>query len=47
MSEYDRLGDLYRIQKREYEKVIQQFAKKRNLIPSSPIYTDRSTMERK
>lgn len=48
-SEYDRLGDLQRIQKREYERIIVEFAHEHS-VPrgaSYSIYTDRSTMERK
>lgn len=48
-SEYDRFAEIRRIQKREYERVVEKIAKEHSeqLIHSAPIYTDRSTMERK
>lgn len=48
-SEHDRFGELRRIQKREYERVVEQIASQYS-VPngaSYSIYTDRSTMERK
>lgn len=48
-SDFDRFSELRRIQQKEYERtkaeIVERFSK--NPIPSAPIYTDRSTMERK
>lgn len=48
-SDYDRFAELRRIQKIEYERVVDEIAKEHceQPIHSTPIYTDRSTMERK
>lgn len=48
-TEYDRFAEIRRIEKIKYERTISEIADKhsRQPIHSSPIYTDRSTMERK
>lgn len=48
-SDFDRIAELKRIQQKEYERVVEEIAERfsKNPIPSAPIYTNRSTMERK
>ena len=48
-SDYDKFAELRRMQKIEYERVVEEIAKEHceRPIHSTPIYTDRSTMERK
>ena len=48
-SDYDKFAELRRMQKIEYERIVEEIAKEHceQPIHSTPIYTDRSTMERK
>lgn len=48
-SEHDRLAELKRIQQKEYKRVVDEIAKKacESTGIHQPIFTDRTTMERK
>lgn len=48
-SERDRLAELKRIQQQEYERVVEEIAKEvgEPTRRNHPIFTDRTTMERK
>ena len=48
-TEFDRFAEIRRIQQKEYKRVVEVIAleKSRDSARSYPIFTDRSTMERK